>query len=267
MNEPKTCTDKNALEAYLRRYPQLNYYHLGDLDNFFWPDTRWYTTQEGPAITALALLYTAAEPEVLLAILNQNREQLGGLLENLIPNLPDQVYAHLSPGMETLFESRYSLEHHGEHYKMTLTQPEALDEIDTASVIPLNETDLLRLEALYQAAYPGNWFNPRMLQTGQYVGIQDEQGTLQCAAGVHVYSPAYQVAAVGNITTLPSQRGRGLATAATAGLCKQLLQSVNLIGLNVRTDNLPAIRSYQHAGFTISGIYHEWMLSRELATG
>lgn len=263
MNAPQICRDKHRLENYLRRCPELNYYHLGDLDDFFWPDTRWYISEKENTIDAVVLLYTAGDPIVLLAIVNDNQPRLSQLLENLIPSLPIQVYAHLSPGLESLFETTFSLEHHGEHYKMTLTNPDALDRIVTSEVIQLDEADLPRLEALYAAAYPGNWFNPRMLKTGQYVGIEDQNGVLLCAAGIHVYSPAYRVAALGNITTLPDQRGRGLATSATAGLCKQLLQSVDVIGLNVRTDNPAAIHAYQKAGFTISGVYNEWMLRRK----
>jgi GNAT superfamily N-acetyltransferase len=263
MNSPQTCSDKDRLENYLRRCSELNYYHLGDLDDFFWPDTRWYISQTDHAIDAVVLLYTAGDPIVLLAIVNDNQPRLSQLLENLIPSLPDQVYAHLSPGLEVLFETTYSFEHHGEHYKMTLTEPGALEQIDTSKVISLKEADLPRLEALYAASYPGNWFNPRMLKTGQYVGIEDQNRVLLCAAGIHVYSPDYRVAALGNITTLPDYRGRGLATSATAGLCKLLLKSVDLIGLNVRTDNPSAIHAYQKTGFSISGMYNEWMLRRK----
>jgi predicted GNAT family acetyltransferase len=77
---------------------------------------------------------------------------------------------------------------------------------------------------------------------------------------VHVYSAEYRVAALGNITTHPDHRGRGLATAVTAGCCKHLLESVELIGLNVRADNAAAIRAYEKIGFEVRAVYHEWMM-------
>ncbi len=255
-------TDKNRLRGYLLAYPQMNLYHIGDLDDFFWPDTRWTAQLEGDSIAALALLYTGERPPVLLGILNENREAMSNLLHHLLSTLPDAVYAHLSPGMESIFQQHYTLTDHGEHYKMGLEDLDALHQQDTRGVIPLTVEDLPRLEALYTAAYPGNWFNPRMLQTGQYVGIPDKEGLLLCAAGVHVYSPEYKVAALGNITTLPEQRGRGLATRATAGLCKRLLETVDLIGLNVRTDNQAAIQAYRRVGFKVAGVYHEWMMEK-----
>jgi hypothetical protein len=34
--------DRARLEAWLRRDPAMHLYELGDLDDFFWPRTRWY---------------------------------------------------------------------------------------------------------------------------------------------------------------------------------------------------------------------------------
>jgi RimJ/RimL family protein N-acetyltransferase len=254
--------DRKRLEEYLRRGAQFNYYHLGDLDEFFWPHTRWFVRETDGEIDALVLLYTAPEVPVLLAILNHNRAEIEALLTELVPQLPQNVYAHLSPGLDASFTPFYSLAHHGEHYKMVLTDPSKLTAIDTSGVIPLGEEQLPELEALYRESYPGNWFDPRMLETGQYVGIRSPQGALICVAGVHVYSPRYRVAALGNITTHPDYRGRGYAAAATAGLCTRVLDRVDVIGLNVLTANQSAIYVYQKIGFEIATTYHEWMMER-----
>ena len=253
-------TDKNQLERWLRLAPELNLYHLGDLDAFFWPDTRWYARVDGEEITALALLYSGENPPVLLAIDNRNDGEVAALLGELIPDLPGQLYAHLSPGLIDPFRSRYAVHHHGAHYKMSLVDPSMLERWDTSAVIPLGVDDLPRLERLYSAAYPGSWFNPRMLETGQYVGIEAAGGRLAAVAGVHVYSQQYRVAALGNITTLPDHRGKGLGTLVTAGCCKRLLAEVDLIGLNVRCDNEVAIRIYRKVGFDVVGEYDEWMM-------
>jgi ribosomal protein S18 acetylase RimI-like enzyme len=184
------------------------------------------------------------------------------LLTELSPQLPQRVYAHLSPGLDPLFTPEYMLEHHGEHNKMVLTDPARLDEFDTGQVVPLGIDRLPELESLYQAAYPGNWFDARMLKTGQYVGIRSLQGALICVAGVHVFSERYRVAALGNITTHPDFRGQGLATTATAGLCKRMVEKVDVIGLNVLTSNQSAIHAYKKVGFEIITTYHEWMMAR-----
>ncbi len=55
--EPIKLDNKRQIERYLRRAPYLHLYGLGDLDDFFWPDTVWYALQTGSEIDALALLY------------------------------------------------------------------------------------------------------------------------------------------------------------------------------------------------------------------
>ena len=112
---------------------------------------------------------------------------------------------------------------------------------------------------------PGTWFQPRMLETGRYVGIRRD-GELVSVAGVHVWSPRWRVACLGNVATLPSARGEGLATAACASLCRMLLaDGIDVISLNVRADNAAAIRAYEKLGFVHAADYVEVML--EAATG
>ena len=88
-----------------------------------------------------------------------------------------------------------------------------------------------------------------MLATGRYVGVRRD-GRLACVAGVHVYSPTWRVAALGNVATLPELRGQGLARGACAALCHLLLRDgIETIALNVRADNAPAIAAYTRLGF------------------
>ena len=255
--------DKIQIETFLLKHRHLNFYHLGDLDDFFWPYTTWYALQEGGEVKALNLFYSGIDPAVLLGIVNENFEDMAALLESSLSLLPINFYSHLSPGLEKVLELDYFIEHHGEHYKMNLIDVASLEEIDTLGVTPLITEDLDELNSLYRASYPGNWFDPRMLETGQYVGIRGDGDELVSAAGIHVYSPEYKIAAIGNITTLPEKRGQGLGTKISAGLCKQLLPTVDVIGLNVRSDNTAAIKMYEKIGFEIVGTYHEWMVTRK----
>jgi ribosomal protein S18 acetylase RimI-like enzyme len=77
-------------------------------------------------------------------------------------------------------------------------------------------------------------------------------------AGVHVYSPRFGVAALGNVATKPSARGRGLGTAVCGHLC-HLLQAdgISTISLNVRADNRAAIGVYERLGFNRAAEYLE----------
>jgi predicted GNAT family acetyltransferase len=99
-----------------------------------------------------------------------------------------------------------------------------------------------------------------MLQTGRYYGVRDA-GRLLSVAGVHVHSPAMRVAALGNIATHPTARGRGLAAAVTARLCAELLRECDHVGLNVKADNQPAVACYSRLGFAPVAEYEECTLT------
>ncbi|SCE86239.1 Predicted acetyltransferase, GNAT family [Micromonospora matsumotoense] len=236
--------DRAVLAGLLRRDPVLHAYQLGDLDDFFWPYTSWFRRDEQVAL----LYHGAAEPVLLVFAADRDRSTAAALLDELAPVLPARLYAHLSPGLERALTDRYVVSPAGEHLRMALTDPGRLAGV-TASGEVLDGADLPALRALYAAAYPGNWFDPRMLDTGHYVGVR-EHGDLVAVAGVHVWSPTYRVAALGNVTTHPRARGRGLAGAAVAALCARLRDSVDHVTLNVRADNTAAVRLYERLGFT-----------------
>ena len=143
---------------------------------------------------------------------------------------------------------------------MALTDPGRLAAAEPAGEV-LDADDLPDLLRLYAEAYPGNWFDRRMLETGHYVGVRRD-GRVLAVAGVHVWSPVYRVAALGNVTTHPDVRGRGLATAAVAALCRRLLETVDVVTLNVKADNAPAVAVYERLGFTAVGAVRRVRLHR-----
>ncbi|MEV6693772.1 GNAT family N-acetyltransferase [Micromonospora sp. NPDC051196] len=246
--------DRAVLAGLLGRDPLLHAYELGDLDEFFWPYTSWFRRGE-----AVALLYHGARPPTLLALARpEGVAELAGLLGELAPVLPARLWAHLSPGVEAALGGVFRVVSAGAHLKMALTQPGRL-----AAVAPVGEilgrAELPALRELYAVAYPGNWFDARMVDTGRYVGVW-AGGALVAVAGVHVYSPAYGVAALGNVTTHPAWRGRGLAAAAVARLCGLLCAEVEHVTLNVKADNGAAVRLYERLGFRRVGEYGEFDL-------
>lgn len=255
--------DPELIERFARRDLALHLYELGDLDPFFWPHTRWWGLADASGeLSALVLLYTGAALPTMLALGRRGDEALATLVTAVAPRLPTRVYAHLGPGLLPYLGDRWRTEHHGRYLKMELRDhatpvpmPALADQ-----VVPLRPHDRDEVRALYERAYPGNWFDARMLESGQYFGVRDG-GALVCVAGIHVVSPQYRVAALGNITTLPSHRGRGLAAATTARLCRSLRDAgITTIGLNVRADNAAAIACYERLGFVEIGEYDEHML-------
>jgi ribosomal protein S18 acetylase RimI-like enzyme len=253
--------DRDEIARFLRRRPAVHAYELGDLDDFFWPHTRWLAWRSNGTIEQVALLYGEPDPPVLLALAEEPASCMDALLRSLAPDLPVRLYAHLSPELvESLAPARVTETDAISHRKLGLVEPRRLEQYDTADVESLGPHDLIEVEAFYARAYPGTWFQPRMLETGRYVGIRLD-GELVCVAGVHVWSPTWRVATLGNVATLPSARGSGLATAACARLCRVLLDDgIDVISLNVRADNGAAIRAYEKLGFEHAVDYVEVML-------
>lgn len=151
----------------------------------------------------------------------------------------------------------------GEHRPRTASAGSDLASgpVDAATLAALTRADLADVAELFTASYPGNWFDPRMLDTGQYLGARIG-GHLCAVAGVHVYSEAYGVAALGNITTRPEHRGKGLAGLVTGALCRRLRHGVDWIGLNVHAENAAAIACYRRLGFARVADYGEYMVQR-----
>jgi len=258
-----SLSDRARLRAYFRRAPELHLYELGDLDDFFWPHTRWYALERGGDLHAVALLYTAGALPAAIAI--GDRPTLAELLDGIRDQLPARLYAHLTPGLVDALAPRYASEPHGEMRKLALADRARLAGVDTGAVLRLGPEDRAELEQFLARAYPGNWFDPRMLETGQYFAIRD--GVLVAAGGVHVYSPTERVAALGNIAVAESHRGRGLATRVTARICRSVLESVDHVGLNVRGDNRAAIACYERLGFATVAPYEEHLLLARTGAG
>ena len=254
--------DRGVIARFCRRRPAVHAYALGDLDDFFWPHTRWLAWEGDGGLEQLVLLYDEPDPPVLLALAEPPVDRMGELLEAIDADLPTSVYAHLSPGLvDSLAPRLVPSSPPVAHRKLGLVDPTRLDGHGDGAV-PLGPEDLDEVLAFYERAYPGTWFEPRMLETRRYVGIR-EVGGLVCVAGVHVWSPEWRVAALGNVATLPEARRRGLATAACADLCRRLLDDgIDVIALNVRADNTSAIHAYERLGFAQAVDYVEVPLSR-----
>jgi len=258
LTEVVYLNDKSRIEAFLRKNVYLHIYSIGDLDDFYWPDTVWYGWKERGEIQAVALLYTASPDPTLLAI-SERQDVMPELVNAIFHILPERFYAHLSPSVAESVRLQCKTESHGKHYKMALMNKSLLYNIDCSQVVHLTENDLDEILGLYKESYPGNWFDARMLQTRQYFGLR-LKNRLVSIAGVHVYSERYKVAALGNIVTHPDYRGRGFGKAVTTKLCQSLSGRVDSIGLNVKADNAVAIASYEKIGFKNVSTYHELMV-------
>jgi ribosomal protein S18 acetylase RimI-like enzyme len=252
--ETRITRDKGEIYQFLSKNPGLQLYAIGDLDDFFFPYTTWYALHDNGEIQSIALLYTGMAPSTLLLFYEKDPTYPAELLTSIRKLLPEKFNVHLSPGLIDLFGKENIIENYGNNYRMILTgEPE---KIADDKIRQLTMDDLPAITGLFKIAYPENWFDSRMVETGKYFGYFDA-GMLTGIAGIHVYSPGYRIAALGNIATHPDFRGRKIACKLTSTLCSDLKNSIDMIGLNVKSDNQAAIKCYRNIGFEIKSSYDE----------
>ena len=156
------------------------------------------------------LLYTQPAVPVVLAIAEEPARDDGAApARRSATTLPAALYVHVTPPLLDVLAERYAVEEAEPHLKLALARTDLLapSAAATSNVLGAERPRRDRRRSTARRI-PETWFEPRMLATGRYVGIRQD-GRLACVAGVHVYSPTWSVAALGNVATLPELRGRG----------------------------------------------------------
>jgi ribosomal protein S18 acetylase RimI-like enzyme len=256
--EVRKIGNKGEIYDFLSRSPELQLYLIGDLDDFYWPHTEWFAAYDLGRIQAVALLYKGMNTPSLLLYSDGDLFFHSELLQSIKNNLPEEFNVHLSPGLIDVLGKEKILKDYGHSYRMILSRsPVAV--IKDNNIRRLNADDLAMMRELYEISYRENWFDGRMVETGKYFGYFNGD-RLTGIAGVHVCSKEYRIAALGNIATHPDYRGRKIGYMLTTVLCSDLKNDVDIIGLNVKSDNQAAIKCYTNAGFEIRSSYNEFLI-------
>lgn len=123
--------------------------------------------------------------------------------------------------------------------------------VNTHDVRRLKPEDVPALQHLYadgeETAESPDFFFPSMVESGVFYGIF-EGAELVAAAGTHVHSPEEGAAAIGNVYTRRHRRAQGLGKRVTCAVLRELAP-LRTVALNVRTDNVSALRVYEQLGF------------------
>lgn len=130
--------------------------------------------------------------------------------------------------------------------RMQLSREDFTPPAANPAVRRLTEADAFELNRLYNEE--SSRYTGRQIVEGVYFGAY-HRGWLIAAAGTHIYSKREGVAVIGNVFTHQDFRGRGLGTAVTAAVAAHLLQSCDLIVLNVDPANRTARHVYEQLGF------------------
>lgn len=253
---PAPVQDPGAILEVYEQQPHLHPYGIADVVQL-WDRSTWW--RDGAAVVGVMDLPGSHVP-VLYAVSASPGPTLD-LLARVAPALPPDLMATGPTGLAARLDNSYGAEFASPYVKMHLARPRELPQ-PSADAVVLSSGDLADVERLFATdPLAGDFFHAALLETGFYVGVR-EGATLAAAGGIHVIAEDRGVAAIGNVTTHPAYRRRGLARRVVATLSHQLLERVPTIGLNVRQDNAAALALYAAVGFDTILPYEETRLRR-----
>ncbi|MCO5164921.1 MAG: GNAT family N-acetyltransferase [Planctomycetes bacterium] len=239
----RATRDRDLLERLLRDPalggPVWAGYALGDLDDAWFPRTRWLVSDDE---ASLLLVFAWGEGAATAMTFGPGCADL-----LLAAGLPARFDLHArevdAAGVAPLVEGRLT-----PSVRLGLARGALRDVADAGLALrALAPGDADAARALY-AHYPANVFDPARLAGGTYLGAWDG-ARLVGAAGTHVASDRTRAAAIGDVVVHPDRRGEGVGTWLTAALCRRLLARVDLVVLNVARSNAAALRAYEQVGF------------------
>ena len=238
----RLTADRSELLAYLdgdRPYAALA---IGDLEPRLFAESTFAVAEADGRIGALALHYRGITPSPL-QLMGDNEGLRAIMAERLCP---DTAYVVARPEHVPVVEDFYDWGSPGLMLRMAM-RGEDFRGADVEAV-QLTTSDLYGLVALY-AGGGVNSFSPEYMAHNVFYGVF-EGGQLVAAAGTHLVSRTYGVAAVASVYTTPQCRGRGYGTSTTSAVIGELVrQGIRDIVLTVGRDNEGAVRIYERLGF------------------
>jgi GNAT superfamily N-acetyltransferase len=242
MWQTKELDNPTKIEGFLQTDRLYAAYAVGDLEPALFEQCQWFGAERAGRLAALALLYHGLAPPALFLMGNSSGLQM--ILEEI--SWPEEVYLTCRPAHLPLTQRVCTWRETIAMWRMVL-DPARFRPVRSACV-RLTPADAGQLAGLY-ALGGGMAFNVTQLQQGIFYGVREE-GRLVAAAGTHLLSPTYRLAAVGNVFTHPDHHRKGYGLATTSTVVSELLKDgIRDIVLNVSQHNAPAIRLYERLGF------------------
>jgi len=241
MWQVKTLSDKEQILAFLQQDRIYAAYAIGDLEPGLFAQSQWFGAKDDGKTQSLALFFTGLQPPALFTM--GDGDGVAAILASALQ--PDQAYFTCRAEHLPVVEASYALDEVEEMFRMAIATADFRRVPGPTIKLDVSHLDALR--QLYRLG-GGDAFAPYQLRDGVYYGVE-VSGQLVSVAGTHLVSPAFGVAAVGNIFTHPNRRRRGYATACTSHVVEELLNQGLDVVLNVNRENAEAIRIYEKLGF------------------
>lgn len=255
-------SDPHDIRARLERDRPWSAFALADLEPPYSDHAEWFVPA-GDA-HAIGLLYRAFGSPLILCV--GQSSGWPAVLSEIDSTLGDarEVYAVGRPDVLPAIRSHYDVLEERLMLRMLL-DADGFHPVSSNAAERLGPSHLDEVRTLFGDEPPA-FFLPSMMNEGVYYGIREDD-RLAAVAGTHVLSRDLSVAALGNIYTRRDRRGRGLGTAVTSAVARELIRmGIATIVLNVREDNQPAVRVYERLAFQRYCDYFEIPASRRRST-
>ena len=236
-------TNRSRIQAYLETDRLYAAYAIGDLEPGLFEACEWAGAVVDGRLDALTLHYHGLEPPALFVM-----GSVSGLRAILgRASGPQRVYLTCREEHLAMTREFYAWECVRPMFRMVLP-PASFNPVE-GHCLRLGKRHAEQLVALYALGGGAVAFSPSQIAGGVFYGAFSD-GQLVAAAGTHLVSPSYGVAAVGNVFTHPEFRGLGYGSATTTAVVAELLaRDIRDVVLNVGQENERAIRVYERLGF------------------
>ena len=213
---------------------------------------RWHIATEGDR-TALCLVGRGLSPTYLFTM--GDPPTLDSLLDAV--NLPGRTIITCEPEHLSTIRKHYEFEWHLLMKRMVVSRDTFTPADEQATRI--KPSNVGEVNHLFRLTNSGR-LTSAQIRKGVFYGMWTD-GMLVAVAGTIQVLPAYSIAYVGNVVTLPEYRNQRMATACVNSVTAQLLEQHKQAVLNVEMYNMPAVRTYTGLGYQdycqiIEGVAH-----------
>lgn len=247
--EVRVVHDADLVYWFLKDRVRYNYiYQFSNLETDQWNQVICYGLFHGEELKEIAMISMNYGIPVLLAAGFDNEKYSTQLLRKIKKFLPPKFYAHMDKStVEEVFagDKINKLE---EYMNMGLEDFYMLNKEQYNDAIRIGFNNIREIKRLLSAGNPEAWLDEDLVKLNENFGLYLD-GNLISFAGIHAFSRQNDVAAIAHVTTHPDYRNRGFGRQVVAGLANSLKGKIRFIGLNVKTDNLAAIKCYENLGF------------------
>lgn len=240
--------DRNRLREFFYQDRPLSAYALGDLEDDMWEISTFTGAFDRDTLVGVSLVWRGSATPVFIVIAPP--EAADALMSD--SRVPDEIFYMMPGNLLGVLENHFDILTLRRIWRMVVKPADFVDGPSNPGLRRLTSEDASKVRALFSdEPMRADRISPELIEQGTFYGVE-EDGEIIALAGTHIYAENEGVGVVGYVYTAPEARGRGLATAATGAVTRELIgRGIDHVVLNVMQDNPAALRSYQKLGFRI----------------